>query len=71
LAALPVWAKFMKAAHDTLELPEEDFIRPEGVLEVEICSESKKLPTSGCPVEKEIFISGTEPIDTCDLHRIY
>ena len=61
----------MKAAHDSLELPEEDFIRPEGVLEVEICSESKKLPTSGCPIEKEIFISGTEPIDTCDLHRIY
>jgi penicillin-binding protein 1A len=71
LAALPVWAKFMKAAHDSLELPEEDFIRPEGVLEVEICSESKKLPTSGCPVEKEIFISGTEPIESCDLHRIY
>ncbi len=71
LAALPVWAKFMKAAHDSLELPEEDFIRPEGVLEVEICSESKKNPTSGCQVEKEIFISGTEPIDTCDLHRIY
>jgi len=71
LAALPVWAKFMKAAHDTLELPEEEFIRPDGVLEVEICSDSKKLPTSGCPVEKEIFISGTEPVDTCDLHRIY
>jgi len=71
LAALPVWAKFMKAAHDTLELPEEEFIRPDGVLEVEICSDSKKLPTSGCPTEKEIFISGTEPVDTCDLHRIY
>ncbi len=71
LAALPVWAKFMKAAHDSLELPEEDFIRPDGVLEVEICSESKKLPTSGCPVEKEIFIEGTEPVDTCDLHRMY
>ncbi|MFC1785405.1 penicillin-binding protein 1A [Candidatus Neomarinimicrobiota bacterium] len=71
LAALPVWAKFMKAAHDTLELPVEEFIRPEGVLEVEICSDSKKLPTSGCPVEKEIFIIGTEPVDSCDLHRIY
>ncbi len=71
LAALPVWAKFMKAAHDTLELPEEEFIRPDGVLELEICSDSKKLPTSGCPTEKEIFISGTEPVDTCDLHRIY
>ena len=71
LAALPVWAKFMKAAHDSLELPIEKFIRPEGVLEVEICSDSKKLPTSGCPTEKEIFIEGTEPIDSCDLHRIY
>jgi len=71
MAALPVWAKFMKAAHDTLELPEEEFIRPEGVIEVEICSESKKLPTAGCPIEKEIFIEGTEPVDSCDLHRIY
>ena len=71
MAALPVWAKFMKAAHDTLKLPVEEFIRPEGVIEVEICSESKKLPTSGCPVEKEIFIKGTEPVDTCDLHRMF
>ena len=71
LAALPVWAKFMKAAHDTLELQEEEFIRPDGVIEIEICSESKKLPVFGCPIEKEIFIIGTEPIDTCDLHRIY
>jgi len=71
MAALPVWAKFMKAAHDTLELPEKKFIRPDGVLEVEICSESKKLPTSGCPIEKEIFIEGTEPVDICDIHRMY
>ncbi|MEE8340579.1 MAG: PBP1A family penicillin-binding protein [Candidatus Neomarinimicrobiota bacterium] len=71
LAALPVWAKFMKAAHDTLKLPEEKFIRPDGVLEIEICSESKKLPVFGCPTEKEIFITGTEPVGTCEVHRIY
>lgn len=71
LAALPVWAKFMKAAHDTLELPVEEFIRPEGVIEIEICSESKELPVAGCPIEKEIFIEGTEPVDSCDVHRMF
>jgi len=71
MAALPVWAQFMKAAHDTLNLPEKEFIRPDGVLEIEICSESKKLPVAGCPIEKEIFIEGTEPVDYCEVHRMY
>jgi len=71
IAALPVWAQFMKAAHDSLDLPIEEFERPEGILEVEICSESKKLPLAGCPVETEVFIEGTEPIDKCDVHGFY
>ncbi len=71
MAALPVWAKFMKAAHDTLDLPVEEFVRPEGVIEIEICSESKELPNRGCPTQKEIFIDGTEPVDHCDIHRMY
>jgi len=68
MAALPVWAKFMKVAHDTLNLPVESFIRPDGVQKFEICSESKLLPTSGCPIYKEIFIDGTEPVDVCTVH---
>lgn len=71
MAALPVWAQFMKSAHDSLDLPVEDFVRPDGVIEIEICSESKKLPVAGCPVEKEIFIEGTEPIEYCETHRMY
>jgi penicillin-binding protein 1A len=71
LAALPVWAKFMKAAHDSLELPEEEFVRPDGVIEAEICSESKKIPVAGCSIENEIFIEGTEPVEHCKLHRMY
>ena len=71
LAAMPVWAKFMKAAHDSLDLPVEDFVRPEGILEIEICSDSKKLPRAGCPVETEIFIEGTEPVERCEIHRLY
>lgn len=71
MAALPVWAKFMKAAHDSLDLPVEYFERPEGVLEIEICSESKKLPRASCPVETEIFIEGTEPVERCEVHRLF
>jgi penicillin-binding protein 1A len=70
-AALPAWARFMKAAHDTLGLPVENFVRPEGIIDVEICSVSKDLPTPACPVETEIFIRGTEPSRRCNIHRSY
>ena len=68
-AALPAWAKFMKAAHDTLGLPVEKFARPSGIENSEICSVTKKLPLPACPVETEIFKSGTEPTQKCKVHR--
>ena len=71
VAALPVWAKFMKNGHNKLKLPVEDFVMPNGVFRTEICSESKKVPDFGCPIETEIFISGTEPVDSCDIHGFY
>jgi len=71
MAALPVWAKFMKAAHDTLSLPVETFVRPNGVQEIKICSETKLVPSFGCPIEKEIFIDGTEPVDKCTAHGFF
>jgi len=67
-AALPMWATFMAAAHDTLNLPIADFQRPEGVVELRICSESKKLPTQYCPTETEIFNKKYVPTETCDIH---
>ena len=68
-AALPAWARFMKAAHDTLGLPVEKFSKPSGIEDNEICSVTKKLPLPACPVEKEIFKSGTEPTQKCKVHR--
>ena len=68
-AALPAWARFMKAAHDTLGLPVEKFARPSGIEDSEICSVTKKLPLPACPVETEIFESGTEPTQKCKVHR--
>jgi len=67
-AALPMWATYMKTAHDTLNLPERTFQKPEGVVTLEICSATKKLPTRYCPVEKEIFNRKYVPTETCDLH---
>ena len=68
-AALPAWAKFMKAAHDTLKLPIQKFEKPSGIKDKEICIVSKKIPLPACPVEQEIFKSGTEPTQQCKVHR--
>jgi len=72
VTALPIWAPFMKMTYDTLgsELPYADFEMPGGVVRVKICKETKKLATDTCPeIMEEIFIRGTEPTETCEIHR--
>lgn len=68
VAALPIWARFMKTTYDSLKWPGADFVRPNGVKEISICSESKKLPTEFCPTETEIFNVKYLPQETCDIH---
>ncbi|HIA95166.1 MAG TPA: PBP1A family penicillin-binding protein [Candidatus Marinimicrobia bacterium] len=68
-AALPAWARFMRVAHDTLDLPIQNFVKPEGIQYKEICSVTKKSPLPACPIEKEIFKVGTEPTQKCKVHR--
>ncbi len=68
-AALPAWAKFMKAAHDTLELPLEKFEKPSGIIDKKVCVVTKKLPLPACPIEQEIFKDGTEPTQNCKVHK--
>ena len=69
-AALPAWARFMAAAHDTLGLKRQNFQRPDGVVDVTICTVTKDKPTNLCSVETEIFIKGTEPSQICKEHRM-
>ena len=70
-AALPAWASFMAEAHDTLGYKRISFDRPDGVIiDSLICSTTKDKPTNLCPVETEIFISGTEPSQVCKTHRM-
>jgi penicillin-binding protein 1A len=65
IIAAPIFAKVMKAAHENL--PKEDFIRPESVVERSVCLKSGLLPSSSC--KKTIvlpFKSGTVPTKVCN-----
>ena len=68
VAALPIWATFMKRVYDEEDWEPKEFERPPGVKEYKICSESKLLPTDYCPVELEIFNVKNPPKELCDIH---
>ena len=62
VAALPAWALFMKNAHKELNIPKDRFEIPEGVVEIEIDSDTKQLPTSRTKnLEKEFFLRSNVP----------
>jgi penicillin-binding protein 1A len=68
-AALPITATFVKAAHDTLQLPVKYFEKPDGVIELDICMDTKKLATESCPnVIREIADVVHAPSEKCPLH---
>jgi len=70
VVALPIWANFMRAVHDSLGLPVKDFKLPPGLVKLEICSESHKIATEYCPsTYVEVFKRGTEPTEKCDIHH--
>ena len=70
-AALPAWARFMKSAHDTLDLPIQKFEKPDLIKRNQICSVTKRKPLPACPIEREIYKVGTEPTQVCKIHRTF
>jgi penicillin-binding protein 1B len=68
-AALPLWTSFMLRA--LAGHPDLPFERPaEGVLFVEVDRDTGGLATPWCPrTFREAFLTGTEPIELCDLHQ--
>jgi len=68
-AALPAWARFMKETYRVEKWKDEKFVRPEGVVEIQICSETKLLPAKYCPVETEVFEKSTVPTEYCREHE--
>ncbi len=66
----PIWHQFMRTV--LRGQPELEFERPEGLVQVEICALSGKLPTPDCPyTRREWFIKGTEPTEYDTIyHRV-
>lgn len=67
--AAPIWADFVQRG--LAGVPQSDFPRPPGVVEVEICAPSGLRPGWWCPrddIRRELFIKGTEPRKYCDVH---
>ncbi len=69
-SALPVWAEFMKRAHEHREYRNvSEFTPPAGVVSVQIDPASGQLATASCPkVRTEYFIEGTQPVEMCQYH---
>lgn len=67
-AALPIWAAFMRETYRAKKYPYLDFEQPSTVRKFRICSVSKKIPNSFCPVEQEFFNVRHAPKEECDIH---
>ncbi|NBD36190.1 MAG: PBP1A family penicillin-binding protein [Chloroflexi bacterium] len=66
--AAPIWHDFMTAA--LKGAPVRAFPRPDGLVEAEVCALSGLLPGPACPHRvRELFIEGTAPTRTCEVHR--
>lgn len=70
-AALPVWAEFMKRAHQHRAYRDvSEFTIPEGVVSAQIDSQTGLLATSACPqVVTDFYLVGTQPTQFCTLHQ--
>lgn len=69
-----MWKQIMEVAHEGLD--KKAFEKPDGIVgPIDVCAVSGKLPGELCDkdprgsmIRKEIFIKGTEPKETCDIH---
>jgi len=58
--AAPIWNEVMRGLLQGY--PDQPFVRPDGLTQVEVCDLSGLLPTSACQhTHTEWFIAGTEP----------
>jgi penicillin-binding protein 1A len=65
--AVPIWAAFMGRV--TARKGDEQFARPAGIVDHTVCMRTGRLALTGCDsVRTEIFLSGHEPGDRCDVH---
>ncbi len=71
-----LWKSVMSRIHESLD--NKEFVKPEEIIQVDVCSESGKLPIPGvCDMDQrgsmvinEYFAKGFEPTESCDVHII-
>jgi len=67
--AAPIWHAVMEYGLQGEE--SVPFVRPDGLIEMAVCAVSGKLPNGHCPTVNELFISGTEPTERCNIHQVF
>jgi penicillin-binding protein 1B len=69
-SALPIWVEFMKKASQLgAYRSAREFPQPGGIISARICVESGKLAGDPCTgTRNEMFIIGTEPKQSCNIH---
>jgi penicillin-binding protein 1A len=66
VTALPAWVSFMKAAH--AGKPAGEFVRPEGLISLQIDKTTGKLPyADDTDTMEELFLEHTEPTEVADV----
>lgn len=67
--AAPVFGEYMRDLYKNKATTPIQIPFTSGIVAVEICPESGKLPSPLCPTTRvEYFLSGTEPSQECDIH---
>ncbi|HEC78480.1 MAG TPA: PBP1A family penicillin-binding protein [candidate division WOR-3 bacterium] len=62
----PIWGELFSKIDSP---PFEEFPQPPGLVKCKICSKTGLLANEYCPKPiEEVFVRGTEPKDSCDLH---
>lgn len=71
--AAKIWMAVMKKAHENLEI--KKFVEPSTIVKAKICVDSGKLAGEFCEHDQrgsrtrtELFIKGTVPTETCNIH---
>lgn len=71
--AAKLWGHIMTKIHQDKE-SKPQFTEPDGIVKTYVCTKSGKKPNKFCSsdprgvVREEIFVKGTEPTETCNVH---
>jgi penicillin-binding protein 1A len=71
-AAAPIWGRFMKYLYEdkTFDFPVAEFLMPDGVDEMSVCTITGLLSNGSCPSEREVVIKKFMP-RKCNIQHSY